>query len=291
MDINAIKLIATQVIGRGGLLLQKYSPEILLGLGLVSGVTGTVLACKATLKVEAVLEESEKRVKAVPVEDKQELTKVYIRNGVELVKLYGPAASFGVTSVACILTGHNIMQKRNMALIGAYKLVEKAFKEYRERVVEEYGEKIDRNLKYGIKQETVTEIVEGEDGKKKKVKATIDVLDPNTLSQYSRFFDSSCPNWSKNPEYNLYFLKAQQNFANDMLRSRGHVFLNEVYESLGLPHTEAGAIVGWVLGDGDNFIDFGIYDPDSLNARDFVNGYENVILLDFNVDGVMYNLI
>ena len=51
------------------------------------------------------------------------------------------------------------------------------------------------------------------------------------------------------------------------------------------------AVVGWVLGNGDNCIDFGIWDSANEKARDFVNGREGAILLDFNVDGVIYDLI
>ena len=87
------------------------------------------------------------------------------------------------------------------------------------------------------------------------------------------------------------YLKAQQNSFNDLLRARGHVFLNEVYDGLGLERSQAGAVVGWVLGDGDNYVDFGIFDGDKPRARDFVNGLEASILLDFNVDGVIYDLI
>lgn len=286
-------LVIKNFIGRTGLILQKYSPQILTGVGIVSGVASTVLACKATLKLEATLDQADKRMKSVPVDNKKELTKVYIRNGVEVAKLYGPAISLGVLSITCALSGQKIMQNRNTALVAAYKLAEEAFTEYRKRVIDEYGEDKDRMFKYGLKKETVTVSEEGEDGKKKKVKRDIDVpIDPSKVSQYARFFDSSSKNWDKNPEYNLLFLKSSQNHMNDLLRARGHVFLNEVYESLGLPHTQAGAVVGWVLSkDGDNFIDYGLYDDTIEKVRDFVNGFENVILLDFNVDGVIWNLI
>jgi hypothetical protein len=76
-----------------------------------------------------------------------------------------------------------------------------------------------------------------------------------------------------------------------MLRVRGHVFLNEVYDALGIERTKAGSVVGWVMGEGRaNSIDFGLYDGRE-RARAFVNGYERTIILDFNVDGVIYDLI
>ena len=91
------------------------------------------------------------------------------------------------------------------------------------------------------------------------------------------------------------FLKQQMNYANDVLKKRGYVFLNEVYEMLGIPKTKAGKIVGWIYDEknpiGDNFIDFGIYNENREKNRDFVNGYERVILLDFNVDGDILDMI
>jgi len=163
-----------------------------------------------------------------------------------------------------------------------YAALEKGFNEYRARVISKYGEDEDRDLRYGTR-EIETEVR----GKKKKI-TRVGLGEP---SIYARFFDVSSPSWSKEPEYNLIFLKCQQNYANDLLHARGHVFLNEVYDMLGIPRSKAGAVVGWLLGVGDDFINFGVFDDRSDKARDFVNGFEGSILLDFNVDGVVYDRI
>lgn len=106
------------------------------------------------------------------------------------------------------------------------------------------------------------------------------------VSQYARFFDSGCAAWNEDPEYNLLFLKQQQNYANDLLKAKGHLFLNEVYDMLTIPRSKAGQVVGWVYNDenpiGDNRVDFGIYAEHNTSA---INGFERSILLDFNVDG------
>ena len=113
-------------------------------------------------------------------------------------------------------------------------------------------------------------------------------------SEYARFYDCGNEGWTKDPEYNLMFLRQQQNYANEKLKVNGHLFLNEVYDMLGIPRSKAGQVVGWIYDEknpnGDNFVDFGIYDNKDGNRR-FVNGYEATILLDFNVDGVIYDLI
>lgn len=111
-------------------------------------------------------------------------------------------------------------------------------------------------------------------------------------SYYARFFDEGCTGWTKDSEFNLIFLKQQQNYANELLRKKGHLFLNEVYDMLGIPRTKAGQMVGWIYNEknpiGDNFVDFGI---NNARNKDFVNGYERIILLDFNVDGEILDLI
>lgn len=83
-------------------------------------------------------------------------------------------------------------------------------------------------------------------------------------------------------DYVLLYLRQIQNWANDRLKARGHVSIVEVYELLGLS-TEfiQDSTDGWTYGEGDSYIDFGIYDPYNL---DFVNGLGDIIVLDFNVD-------
>lgn len=307
--IQAVKSALGKKAGRTGLILKKKSPELLMAAGLLGFAGTVVLACKATLKAEEVIEEAEEKIEKIKsvhegrVEIKEGMTYtdkdyqkdmgiVYVQTAGKFVKLYGPAITMGLLSIFCILSSQNIMKKRNVALTAAYKAIEQGFSEYRSRVVEEYGEDVDRDFKNGIRRKTVTVTEEDENGKKKKVKKVVETVDPNGHSIYARFFDESNPNWTKTPEYNLLFLKNQQNWANDKLHAQGHLFLNEVYDMLDMDRSQAGAVVGWVVSqDGDNFVDFGIYDMEREASRAFVNGYERSILLDFNVDGVIYDLI
>jgi hypothetical protein len=161
-----------------------------------------------------------------------------------------------------------------------------SFKSYRKRVIADVGEDKDKEYRFGVTKELVQ--VTNEDGSKEMVERT--VIDPTTVSQYARFFDAGNPNWTRNPEMNLMFLRSQQNWANDLLHARGHVFLNEVYDMLGMPRSEPGCVVGWVDGHGDSFIDFGFYNGVDSASRDFVNGFEKTVLLDFNVDGMIMDI-
>lgn len=309
---NAIQT-AKFAIGRGGLILKKYSPEILTAAGVIGTVGSTVLACKATLKVEDILDEAKKKsnlINAVhdgEIEVDAEYTdKDYSKDllvnrtqtAVKLIKLYGPAISLGALSITAILGGQHILRKRNVAIMAAYKLCEESFNNYRSRVKDELGEEKDRQFYYGMTEETVKDKVKSKDGKTKTVTKKVEKAPDHLYSQYARFFDEANINWDKSPEQNMYFLKMVQNQMNDKLKARGHVFLNEVYDALGFDRSEAGQLVGWVwnkdntaMEAGDGYIDFGIFDGNDYAKRAFVNGDERSILLDFNIDGMIYDLI
>lgn len=312
MNFTNLQNNLTRTFHRVGFQFKKHSPEILVGAGIIGGVASAVLACKATTKVNDILEETKVKVdqvhevlenEEIPEEDysvedsKKDLAIIYVQSGIKLAKLYAPSVALGALSIASVLTGHNVMRKRNIALAAAYSVVDKGFKEYRGRVVERFGEALDRELKYNIKSQEIKEVVVDEEtGKKKTVKTNVESVDGfDHYSDYARFFDDGCTGWQKDAELNLYFVKRQQDWANDLLKTKGHLFLNEVYDMFGIPRTKAGQVVGWVYDEkhptGDNYIDFGIYDLHKLNSRDFVNGYERTILLDFNVDGNILDLI
>lgn len=300
---------ATRKLNRLGLKLRKHGPEILVGFGVIGGITSTVMACRATTKFDSVASKTNEGVKKIKdyVDEngyseeytekdfKKDLTIIYTHHCLDLAKLYMPSVTLGAVSVMAILTGHNVLRKRNMALAAAYATIDKGFKEYRGRVLERFGEELDKELKYNIKAQTIEEVTTNSKGKEEIKKTTINVANPNEWSDYARIYDDGCTGWTKDPEYNLMFLRNQQRYANDRLKAKGNLFLNEVYDMLGFPRTKAGACVGWIYDEknpvGDNFVDFGIYNLNNEKNRDFVNGYERTIILDFNVDGDILNLI
>lgn len=274
------------------LISQKHSPTVLFAAGVIGVVTATVLACRATRKLDEVLDGVEKDIHQVKELDnssrdrQKDLAYIYIRTGFDVIKLYGPAVIIGVTAIGCLGGSHRILTKRNAALTAAYAALDKGFKEYRQRVVDELGLEKDLEFRHGVVTKEIIE--EGDKGHK-----IVEVKKPYGASIYARFFDEYSPLWSREPMYNGVFLTSQQRYANDMLLARGHLFLNEVYDMLGLDRSKAGAVVGWVVGSdgGDGYVDFGIYSEKNPRARDFVMGYEQSILLDFNVDGVIYDKI
>lgn len=291
----------SRMIGRQGLVAQKNAPTLLFVGGVVGMIGSTVLACRATLKVEEKLHDIQVDLHHTnqdlkPVADdpkdsrydeneyKKDIAFIYVRAAGDFAKLYGPSILLGAASIAMLTKSHNLLNERVAAVTAAYTAVDAAFNRYRERVIEKYGEDEDRQLRYGAEEVDIID----DTG---KIVATA-VVGDEEHSMYARFFDQTSANFNRDPEMNLLFLRAQQNYFNDLLKTRGHVFLNEVYEGLDLDHTRAGSVVGWVVSrDGDNYIDFGIWEGNSQAARDFVNGREGAILLDFNVDGIIYDKI
>lgn len=285
----------TRTVARNALLVQKASPELLFAAGVVGMVGSTVLACRATLKVDKILSESKTKMNLASTlrhddysetDRMRDRTLIRYQTAVEIGKQYAPAIGVGLLSIAALTKSNAILTQRATALAAAYTALDKGFREYRERVIKKYGEEADQEFRYGIE---TKEIEDPETGKK-----SLQVTVPGDPSIYARFFDETSLSWSRDPEVNMFFLKSQQNYANDLLKANGHIFLNEVYDLLGIDRSKAGTVVGWLWtsnGSTDNFVDFGIFNKQSEKARHFVNGHEGAILLDFNVDGVIYDKI
>lgn len=319
MKFSDISKVATRTLHQVGFQLKKHSPEILVVSGVVGTVVSTVMACKATTKLYDVLDETKEKIdmfhqgakdgkvqsmvdgEIVVVDYNEEdctrdITVTYARTGLKLAKLYAPAVAIGAVSLASILVGHNILHKRSLALAAAYTAADTSFKQYRGRVVERFGEKLDKELLYNIKAKEVQETIVNEDGSESTETKVVDVAEATPAHGfYSYCFDETSSGWQRDAEANKFFLLRQQDYANELLRSKKRVFLNEVLEMVGLPRCRAGQTVGWVYDEqnpiGDNYIDFGIFDIRCEANRNFVNGLEKSIWLNFNVDGdILYSL-
>ena len=290
-----------------GFQLQKKSPEILVVAGITGVVVSAVMACKATIKAQEVAEETKNTIDEIHEAEengvtkageeytaddtKKDLTTAYVQTGVKYAKLYAPSVVLGAASIACILTSHKLMKQRMAAVAAALSATDKAFKDYRNRVMERFGEQVEKEIRYNIKAKEVKKTIVDDDGKKEKVKEVIQTpavegWDPSQYSPYARRFDETHPQWSKNMEMNRYYLKCRQAQATDMLKARGHLFLNEVYDMLNIPRTKAGAVVGWLYDTkhpelGDPFVDFGMFEIQEEGP----GGYEVSFILDFNVVG------
>lgn len=288
-----------KVIGRPMLVAQKHSPSIMFGAGIATAVTATVFACKSTLKLEEVmlkheenrhtadfLLQQEKPEEYTPKDHAKDIALIRVQLTRDMVKLYALPIGLGLVSVGLLTGAHLTLTKRNAALGAAYAAVDKAYREYRARVREELGEDKDREFAFG---KVTTEIVEeGEHGH--EVKTVNRAKGPH--SPYARIFDETLDTWSPSGLNNRAFLQAQQNYLNDLLQARGHVMLNDAYDCLKMERSQAGTVVGWVKGHGDGYIDFGLFRTDDPVMIDFMNlEHNDGIVIDFNVDGVVNDLI
>lgn len=309
MNKNGIMQKVSSKVTRIGFKLKKHSPEIFIVAGVVGTVVSGVMACKATTKVNEILEETkdtldtinegiekgEIKGKEYTQEDgKKDTTIVYVQTGVKIAKLYAPSVILGALAITSIVTSHNILRKRNVALAAAYTAVDKSFKDYRKRVAERFGNEIENELRYNIKAKTYKEVETDENGEEKTVEKTVNVINGDLPSDYARWFDSSATGWENSYDYNMMFLRGTEAWANDKLKANGFIYLNDIYYELGIPKTKAGQIVGWVYRpddpdyQGDGFVDFGI----KTVLREMPDGTrQESILLDFNPDGNILDLM
>lgn len=303
MKANEIMSKASGALNKIGFGLKKRSPEILVAVGVVGTVVSAVMACKATTKINTILDETKEQLDKIHeyagnpdvaekynAEDaKKDTAIVYGQAGVKLAKLYAPAVGLGILSISSILASNNILRKRNMTISAALAAATQDFKDYRNRVIERFGKEVDHQLRYNIKAEEIEETVTDEKGKEKKVKKNVEVADPNA-SGYAKYFTRSNPYWEEESSYVEMFLRSQQNFANDKLKANGHLTLNDVYDMLGFHDSKAGMVVGWIYDldhpNGDNYVEF---DVKKVNLPNEQGGYEEAYAIDFNVDGNIYN--
>lgn len=281
----------TRNIGRKTLVLKKNSPHIFFVGGVVGVVAAGVLACRATLQLEAALDDIRSDLDAVkkintgdsnvdnPQKPYQYVAYVSVKSAVVFGKLYGPSVLLGAASVAALTGSHIQLTRRNAALTATVGLAARAYEEYRLRVQEEIGKEREMDVHNNAKEQVVDV-----DGKAEIHK----LVGEGGGSIYARHFDERNTNWVNNWETNAMFLEHQQNYMNHILQARGHLFLNDVYDALDLERSTPGSVVGWVInGDGDGYVDFGLYDASNMDG----NKIKRTVLLDFNVDGVVFDLI
>ena len=281
--------------------LKKAAPDIMLIGGVVLSAASVVIFCKKSRETEPVIEnfveslEKAKEDHEDGITNDKEYRRIVIGKTVKAAKDAGKAywlpTAMWCASTGLIVGGHHILKDRNAALAAVAAGLGAELRTLHQRIVDRFGEEVDKELKYGTEiVEVETRHVDEATGEEKVEKRKLVALgDPSEHSPYARFFDESCAAWQNSAEYNLAYLLAREKEANERLKANGFLFLNDVYDMLGMERSKAGQEVGWRwIKDnpyGDNYVSFGIYNGARKDNRDFVNGYEPSILLDFNVDG------
>ena len=281
--------------------IRKHAPELLLGGGIVGIIGSTVMFTKAAPEVHAhvanasedlaSIDESHEQTPDMYTAESAKNDKKWILRSTskQVLRLYGPPVTLGVLSIGAILTSHGIMKRRNLALVAAYKGVEQAFKKYRLRVIEDHGEQYDRDVRHGVRRKTIEEEVTTPKGKKTKVSKEVAEKDPAAATSfYGRYFTHGSRFFKGEFSLDLMYLRMRESELNSLLELNGHVFLNEAYDMLDMPRTEAGSIMGWRKNTktGDGYISFGVFNRMTGQMCDWVDDpvYHDAIPVDFNVD-------
>lgn len=296
-----------RVIKKAGLKIRKHKTTIMFVGGISCVVVSDVMLNKAARKsvgitdfaneeIDKIKSKSETRIEdngeIVEIYDKKAVRNVYLKTGFELAKDY--AFPVVLKGAAITLFYKSNMEWKNRAIASAAVALSatETLNAFHKRVADKYGEDEADKLKYGITTESVEIESVDENGKAVNVTIESDVFDPSMPSMYARYFDKNNDLWRiDNMDYIINLLDGLESAANDRLIANGYLFLNEVYELLHLPLSKAGQVVGWLYeGDAakDGQVNFHI--KEGLVVDD--NGdYEPSILLDFNVDGNIFELM
>lgn len=304
----------TRTASKCGYKLKKASPTIMIVGAAIGGVTATVLACKATIKAQDILTEHNAQVESIHTakklsegetytekDYKSDITTTYVQTGLKLAKVYAPAVTLGAVSLGCMFGSHHIMSKRNASLTAAYIALDKAFEEYKSRVSDRFGSRVQEELEHNIKAVEIESKSTNEQGVEETIKEYKDIAMQHT-SPYTCIFDETVDTWQPDNMLNRNYLFLMEQAANKRLRTQGHLFLNDVLASLGTHggvtlKTPEGQIVGWIYDPNDptrqNHVDFGVTNyvegDEALNS--FINGGERSVMLRFNCDGPIIDKI
>lgn len=318
---DEIAATVTRAASKYGYKLKKASPTIMIVAAGIGGVTAAVLACKATLKAEVIMEEHKAQVASIHAvkeqidkgeielkdgetyteEDlKKDITTTYIQTGIKLAKVYAPAVTLGAVSLGCMFGSHHIMSKRNASLTAAYIALDKAFNEYKGRVTERFGDRVQQELAQNIKAVEIESKQTDENGVEGIIKEYKDVAEKKT-DPYSFIFDNHVDSWQPDDMLNKVHINQVLTAANRKLYYEGHLFLNDVLDMIdpyghGRWHSPIGQIVGWVNDPDDaeaSKIKFTLIPWNPNDCKENIeHGYvDPYYMIRFNCDGPIIDKI
>ena len=209
-----------ETLNKAERLVRNNSSSILTALG-VTGTIGTAyLAGKASFRAAWLIHEEE-RLTAQKVETKDAVKFVW--------KLYIPTAISGTLTVASILGSSKLNSKRTAAITAAYSLSERAFNEYKEKIVETLGEKEEKKVRDEIAAKTIAN----------QPTSGLVIVGGGDVLCYElwtgRYFMS-----------NMETLRTAQNVINEKLIAHMDATLSDFYYELGIPQTSSSGYTGWI---------------------------------------------
>lgn len=319
MNVNVMKnsQAAIDLAAKIGIKVRKRAPELLMVCGVASFVGTIVTACKATTKLEEIKAEAKSTLDEIDDMEKQELEEythedahkdkgiIKLKTAVKVAKLYAPTIVLGSATMLCFFGSHIILKRRNVALSAVAVGADKAFKEYRKKVAERFGEEVEKELRYGLVEKEIELEETDSKGKTKKTKETIKVPDKNGyMGQFDFFFDETCPGYDANDDkskrafYNKTYVLNIQEQANRELKRRYYYFheplkVNDIADMFNRARFGAAgdAALFWYNPDDplckeNRHIDFGIFNSKDPDARAFVNGQECTVRIRLNPDEI-----
>lgn len=306
----SIKTTLTNTFGKTIGTVKAKSPEIILAASICGVVATVVTACVVTKDAEPVIEEHKKDLADLKEKfEKNEISKankdrlttvIYVKTGLKIVKIYRKPIIYGTASIAGIVLSHkiqtnriNTLKKENVALAGTLTATEKAFKKYRDGVIDRFGKEIDEQLRYGIRQEEFEETKTDENGNTKTVKQTLNIANKdNAGSPYVRYITESHPLWQLcggDEQYLIAQLRMKQSMWNDTLKSRPERFvgINEVYTDLKFQPVSDFMVSGWEYVPSDTTIDQYVeFDVREVVLPDEYGEFHRAYAVDFNAHNV-----
>lgn len=215
-------------VKQGELLVKENSTTIFTSVGVAGTVVTAVLTGKASFKAHELLLVENARLRNESegrrgVEDLTTLERVRIV-GPE----YIPAVGAGAVTITSIIMAHRISSAKIATLAAAYGLSESRFQEYKEKVLEKFGE----NKATEVQDEAAQARVKNTEG------AEVVILGDGTVlcfDQFTgRFFESTAET-----------IKRAENRVNEELLQCGRCSLSLFYDNLELDRTTMTDEMGW----------------------------------------------
>ena len=296
--MNKYSQAAMQLAVRVGKFLRRKSPEIMTGIGVV-GIGATIYTTvKAVPKIQEIKEEAKATLDDIDAaeasnfpnysaEDAAKDRKIVrVQTAVKLVKAVAPVvASVGVT-LSGFLGAHKILSERNATLSALTMATDKAFREYRKKVAETFGEEAEHDLRYGLTEEEIEVKAIGEDGKENVVKERRKVQNrAGYFGQFDFIFDENVPGWERDARANKTYVLQIQDWANKEAERKFYLYHNglsvaDICERFAIKKPKGSRNAGWMYDPNDpkwksgHYIDFGVFNIHDEDARAFANGLE-----------------
>ena len=296
--------------------LKQATPDILVAAGVAASVAAAVGFCRQSRKAIPFIDKYRENIEkircahedakdpdsAVSYDDKtyrKDVIEETVKTAGKLGSIYIVPIALEVVSIGCFIGSHGMMKENNAAIAAAYAGIAGELKGLHDRIIERYGEAVDAELTHGIEivEEKSIDPATGSEITEYKAVSKRDWNDPNYYSPYARYYDETVSRWTDMPEHNHTWLVELEHLANVRLQRQGYLFLNDVYDMIGFERSEAGQVVGWTYSRsgnnpyGDNRVSFGLDRVDRPGVRDFINERTPYVLLDFNVDGKILNVL